>query len=99
MKKMINANEAHKIMEKNSTRKNELRNIVEKVMPVCENHIRRVAEAGCARAVIARDEIMKSLPFVVFTKKEILDAVVEELRGYGFKAETTASYNSIHVEW
>lgn len=99
MKKMINANEAHKITEKNSTRKNELLNIIEKVMPVCENHIRRVAEAGCARAVITRDEIMKSLPFVVFTKKEILDAVVEELRGYGFKAETTASYNSIHVEW
>ena len=96
---MINANEAHKITEKNSTRKNELWNIVENVMPVCEKHIRRVAESGCGRAVITRDEIIKSLPFVLFTKKEILDAVVEELHGFGFKAETTASYNSIHVEW
>lgn len=96
---MINANEAHKIMEENCTRKNEMRNIVEKVIPVCENHIRRVAEAGCARAVITREEIMKGLPFVFFTKKEILDAVVAELKGFGFKAETTASYNSIHVEW
>lgn len=96
---MINANEAHKMMEKNSTRKNELRAIVEKVLPVCDEHIRRVAESGCGRAVITRDEIMKSLPFVLFTKKEILDVVVEELHGFGFKAETTASYNSIHVEW
>jgi len=96
---MINANEARKIMEENNTRKNELRAIVEKVMPVCEKRIRRVAEAGCARAGINYKEIMEGLPFVFFTKKEILDAVVEELKGFGFKAEPTTSYSSIHVEW
>ena len=96
---MINANEARKIAEENDTCGIELQNLVENVMPVCEKHIRRIAEAGCKRAVITREEIMKSLPFTFFTKKEILDAVVKELKRFGFKAETTASYNSIHVEW
>ena len=96
---MINANEARKIMEENNNRKKELQEIVEKVMPVCEKRIRRVAEAGCSKAGINYKEIMERLPFVFFTKKEILDAVVEELKGLGFKAEPTASYSSIHIEW
>lgn len=96
---MINANEAHKVTEKNNTRKNELRAIVENALPVCDEHIRRVAESGCGRAVITSNEVMAKVPLTFFTKKEILDAVVEELHRFGFKAETTASYNSIHVEW
>lgn len=96
---MINANEAHKMTEKNNTRKSEMREIVEKVMPILDEHIRRVAGFGGARAVIPRTEIMAAVPFTFFTKKEILDELIEELKGFGFTAETTASYNSIHVEW
>lgn len=96
---MINANEAHKMTEKNNTRKNEMHEIIEKVMPILDEHIRRVAGFGGARAVIPHTEIMAAVPFTSFTKKEILDELIEELKEFGFKAETTASYNSIHVTW
>lgn len=96
---MINAIEARKVAESNNTRKNALRKVVENAMMVVDPHIRRVAEAGCYRAVIDRNEIMKNVSGYSFSKKEIIDAVTEELKGYGFKAEPTASYTSIHVEW
>ena len=96
---MINAIEARKVAESNNTRKNALRKVVENVMVAVDPHIRRIAEAGCYRAVIDRKEIMENASSCFFSKKEIIDAVVEELKGYGFKAEPTASYTSIHVEW
>ena len=97
---MINAIEAHKLTEKNNTRKDELRNIVENVLPFIDESIRVTAGYGVAGLRVSREEVMAKAPRAMFfTKKEILDAVIEELRGFGFKAEATPSYTSIHIEW
>lgn len=97
---MINANEAHKIMEKNNTRNTELKAIVDSTLPFFEQRIRHIAELGGNQTIVARDEIMAKVDHnFFFTKKEILTAIVEELKGFGFKATTPASCTSIHIEW
>ena len=96
---MINANEARKMMKKNSVHKDEMRRIVENILPTLDEHIRRVVGFGGKGAVITRDEIMANVGLTAFTKKEILDAVIKELGRFGFKAEATPSYSSVHVEW
>lgn len=96
---MIYANEAHKISEKNNTIKNALAKIVEGTMPFFEENIRHIASMGGDQMIIRRDEIMEHVSYVLFTKKEILDAIVVELRSYGYKANATPSYSSLHIEW
>lgn len=97
---MINANEAHKIMEKNNTRNTELKAIVDSTLPFFEQRIRHIAKLGGNQTIVARDEIMAKVDHnFFFTKKEILTVIVEELKGFGFKAAIPASYTSIHIEW
>lgn len=96
---MIKANEAHEIMERNNTRKEMLRIVVDAVMPVCDEEIRKAAEYGCAETKIKCNEIIEKAPLSFFSKKDIINAVIQELKEYGFNVETTVSYSSIHVEW
>jgi len=96
---MINVNEARKMAKKNDVSKSTLRAIVKQAMPVVDQHIRRVAEAGCYKAVVTREEIMENVETTFFTKREIVDAVAVEIKKYGYTVAVTSSSYSIHVEW
>lgn len=95
---MINANEARKIAEENDTTET-LREVVERVMPTMERAIRAACEAGCRGTLVKEGIISKASGFHFWTKRNLMDAVRNELEGYGFKVSIPDSYTSIHVNW
>lgn len=67
---MINANEAHKIMEKNNTRNTALKAVVDNTLPFFEQRIRHITELGGNQTIVSRDEIMAKVDHnFFFTKK------------------------------
>lgn len=97
---MIYANEAKKIA-KESAKTNELHNLVVEVLPMVENEIRNSANYGQHEILIKKETIIKELGnrTIFFAHKDIMNALADEIREYGFDTEIPNSYSSIHIYW
>lgn len=100
---MIYANEAHTIAENNShnnpRNQKALKKAVDKVLPVVEKIVRDGAEHGYNCAIINREILVKPANDTFFTKREIMDAVSDELKKFGYTTKIPQSYTSLHLEW
>ena len=95
---MINANEARKIAEANDTTES-LREVVERVMPTLDREIRRVCENGGTGVLVKEGIISKASGFTFWTKRNVMDAVRDELESFGFRVFICESYTSMRILW
>lgn len=96
---MMYAKEAREITlkNKNDTAMNEILN---KILPIVEDKIHNAAQFGRSEISIKKEELVHPrLGFIVFTKKEIMDAVAAKVKHYGYEVSITPSYSSIHFKW
>lgn len=100
---MIYANEAHTIAENNNhnnpRNQKGLQKAVDKVLLMVEKIVRDGAEHGYNCAVIKREALVKPATGTFFTKKEIMDAVSDELKKFGYETNIPQSYTSLHITW
>lgn len=94
---MINANEARKIAEANSTTKN-LYTVVEKVIPTLDREIRQASAAG-GTGVLVKSGVITAAAGYYWTKKTVMNAVKAELESYGFRVSICESYTSMRILW
>lgn len=94
---MINANEARKIAEANTTTKS-VYQVVEKVIPTLDREIRRVSAMG-GTGVLIKSGIITAAAGYYWTKKTVMDAVKQELESYGFRVFICESYTSMRIMW
>lgn len=99
---MIHANEAKKIAKDNNHTEETLHNMIERILPKFDESIRFCANRGYNKTKICMGDIefeRKGIEEWAISKPVLMKALLDEIRSYGFTAETTASYSSITVEW
>ena len=96
---MMYAEEAREITLKN---KNDaaMNEILNKILPIVEDKIRNAAQFGRNEISIKKEELVHPrLGFILFTKKEVMNAVAAKVKRYGYEVSITPSYSSICFKW
>lgn len=98
---MIYANEAKKLTKENNARETALKGAIEKILEKVEPSIIEIAKRGYNSLTIPKRQIINAIEYdgYFFAIKEIMNALTNELKEYGYTVEVIPSYLSIHVKW
>ena len=96
---MIYAKEAHKTAQDNNTYEETVKAAVDKILPLFDEGIRKISEEGFFSMLVKRGAIQQKIGWTICPTNEIMDAIAEELREYGYDVTIPKSYTSIHVNW
>lgn len=94
---MISANEARKIAEANNSTKS-LCKVVEEIIPTLDREIRQMSAMG-GTGILVKSGVITAAAGYYWTKKTVMNAVKQELEGYGFRVSICESYTSMRIMW
>jgi len=96
---MIYAKDAHKISEENNHEREIINHSVEKALALFEKTINESAKNGCFGCFIKKNVIKDIVNDIFIKTDDVMDAIADELKTYGYNVSIPQSYTSIHVDW